>query len=68
MVKEIVAEGSPEHFSLSAESFFGYGGFSQKVQSRFSQYIEIFRGMVRPCPARVFPKTHVQKPMQTVLD
>jgi hypothetical protein len=60
VVKKIVAESSPEHFSLSAESFFGYDGFSQEVQSRFSQHIEIFRGVVRLYPARVFPKTHIQ--------
>jgi hypothetical protein len=56
VVKEIVAESSPEHFPSSAEPFFGHGGFSQEVQSRFSQYIEIFRGTVRSCPARVFPQ------------
>jgi hypothetical protein len=37
MVKKIVVEGSPEHFPLDAETFFGYDGFSQEVQSRFSQ-------------------------------
>jgi hypothetical protein len=67
-VKEIVAEGSPEHFPADAESFFSYGGLSQQVQSRFSHHIQIFRRMVCPRPAPVFPKTHVQKPVRTVLD
>jgi hypothetical protein len=31
MVKEIIAEGSPEHFPLSAESFFACGNLSQMV-------------------------------------
>jgi hypothetical protein len=52
VIKEIVAESSPEHFPLSAESFFGHGGFSQEAQSRFSQHIEIFRGVVRPLRPR----------------
>jgi hypothetical protein len=68
VIKEIIAKSSPEHFPSSAEPFFGHGGFLREARSRFSQYIEIFRGTVRPCPARVFPKTHVQKPARAVPD
>jgi hypothetical protein len=63
VVKEIVAEGSPEHFPADAESFFSHGGLSQEMQRRFSHHIQIFRRMLRPRPARVFPKTYVQKPV-----
>jgi hypothetical protein len=51
VVKEIVAEGGSEHFPLDAESFFGYSGLSQEVQSRFSHHIQIFRRVVCPGPA-----------------
>jgi hypothetical protein len=68
VVKEIVAEGSPEHFPPDTESFFNHGGLSQEMQGRFSHHIQIFRRMVRPRPAPVFPKTYVQKPVQSVLD
>jgi hypothetical protein len=67
VVKKIVAEGSPEHFPLDAESFLRHGGLSQEVQGCLPHHIQIFRRMVRPCPTRVFPKTHIQKPMQAVL-
>jgi hypothetical protein len=67
-IKEIVAKGSPEHFPADAESFFSHGGLSREMQSRFSHHIQIFRRMVRPRPAPVFPKTYVRKPVRTVLD
>jgi hypothetical protein len=39
VVKEIVAEGDPEHFPPNAESFFNHSGLSQEMQCRFSHHI-----------------------------
>jgi hypothetical protein len=30
------------------------------VRRRFSHHTQIFRSIVRPCPAPVFPKTYVK--------
>ena len=62
ITQEIVAEGSPEHFTAESEPFFQNPRLPQEIQGHFPQYIQILRRMVRPHTAIVLPKAYVQKP------
>jgi hypothetical protein len=66
VVKEIVAEGNPEHFSPDVESFFRHGGFSQEGAKPLSSAHSDFppRGLSVPgtrLPQNTRPETSADR-------